>query len=335
MNAAHEPICIVGAGRMGEGMAAAFLHAGLAVTLIDFKPREPHLRQAYFNQVRAHVCDELQMLVSLEVVEPAQVDSAMSRLRVCGRDGAVADLAGARWVFEAVPEVMEAKAQCFAWLGEQCRADAVIASTTSTFLVTELAQLLPGPGRFLNAHWLNPALLMPLVEVSRSADTDEGVVQALMQLLRDVGKVPVQCGPAAGYIVPRIQALAMNEAARMVEEGVASADDIDTAIRVGFGLRFSVLGLLEFIDWGGGDILHFASQYLATAIDPRFAAPQVIQQNMAAGRNGLRDGQGFYDYSERDVPAYRLQRLRELKSRLQLMELLPAAGCATQRNAAS
>jgi len=330
MSRAGERVCIVGAGRMGEGMAAAFLHAGLEVTLIDFKAREATLRAAYFEQVRSHVEAEMQMLVSLEVISPAQVADAMARLRVCDRDAASLDLASAPWVFEAVPEVMEAKAQCFAWLGQQCRPDAVIASTTSTFLVTELADLVPAPQRFINAHWLNPALLMPLVEVSRSAVTDEAVVQGLMQLLRDVGKVAVQCGPAAGYIVPRIQALAMNEAARMVEEGVASAEDIDIAIRMGFGLRFSVLGLLEFIDWGGGDILHFASRYLATAIDPRFAAPQIIGDNMASGRNGIRDGQGFYDYRDRDVTAYRMQRLGEIKSRLQLMDMLPLPGCALQ-----
>ena len=328
MSRAGQRVCLVGAGRMGEGMAAAFLHAGLDVTLVDFKAREGQVQQAYFEQVRSHVELELQMLVNLEVIGPAQVAAALARLRVCGREAALDDLRAACWVFEAVPEVMEAKAQCLAWLGEHCPAETVIASTTSTFLVTELARLLPRPERFLNAHWLNPALLMPLVEVSRSQETDEAVVQALMQLLRDVGKVPVQCGPAAGYIVPRIQALAMNEAARMVEEGVASAEDIDTAIRVGFGLRFSVLGLLEFIDWGGGDILHFASRYLATAIDPRFAAPEVIRQNMAAGRNGLRDGQGFYDYAGKDIAAYRLQRLGELKSRLQLMGMLPSADCA-------
>jgi 3-hydroxybutyryl-CoA dehydrogenase len=111
-----------------------------------------------------------------------------------------------------------------------------------------------------------------------------------MALLKRIGKVPVQCSPAAGYIVPRIQALAMNEAARMVEEGVASAEDIDTAIRVGFGLRFSVLGMLEFIDWGGGDILFYASHYLAQAIDPRFLPPNVIAENtrdLHAARSAL------------------------------------------------
>jgi len=324
----HGRVCIVGAGRMGEGMATAFIFAGIDVTLVDFKIREQDAAQVYFDQARANVQAELQILVSLGNIGPEQVEQALTHLRICGRDAALADLGRSDWVFEAVPEVMEAKSQCFSWLSEHCSRQTVIASTTSTFLVMELAQLVECPQRFVNAHWLNPALLMPLVEVSCSAETDAGVVARLMQLLRDIGKVPVKCGPTAGYIVPRIQALAMNEAARMVEEGVASAEDIDTAIRVGFGLRFSVLGLLEFIDWGGGDILLYASRYLAGAIDPRFSAPQVISDNMAQSRSGLRDRQGFYDYAAVDIPAYRLKRLRELSSRLELMGLMPGFACA-------
>jgi 3-hydroxybutyryl-CoA dehydrogenase len=110
----------------------------------------------------------------------------------------------------------------------------------------------------------------------------------------------------------------MNEAARLVEEGVASAEDIDKAVKYGFGFRFAVLGLLEFIDWGGGDILFYASRYLAGAMgDERFAAPKVIDANMAEGRNGLRDGRGFYDYSTVDVPAYRRERLAAFHRMLQ------------------
>ena len=102
-------------------------------------------------------------------------------------------------------------------------------------------------------------------------------------------------------------------------------------MRLGFGLRFSVLGLLEFIDWGGGDILYYASRYLAGALDPRFAAPDVITRNMEQGRNGLRDGQGFYDYAGVDVDAYRMQRLEQLRDRLALLGLLPRCGSALNR----
>lgn len=331
MSADTQRICIVGAGRMGEGIALAFMFAGLPVTLIDVKQRGHVAQGRYFRQIEGHLRSELATLARLGSLDPAQVEQAMSHLRLSDREGSGDDLQGAAVVFEAVPEVLELKARTFAWLSAVCGDETVIASTTSTFLVTELAALVTHPQRFVNAHWLNPAFLMPLVEVSRSEDTCPQVVQRLMALLKRIGKVPVQCSPAAGYIVPRIQALAMNEAARMVEEGVASAEDIDTAIRVGFGLRFSVLGMLEFIDWGGGDILFYASHYLAEAIDPRFLPPKVISENMAQGRNGLREGQGFYDYQGVDLEAYKLQRLGEFTRKLELMGLSPVfnGGVAT------
>ncbi|KAA0975379.1 3-hydroxybutyryl-CoA dehydrogenase [Pseudomonas sp. ANT_H12B] len=331
MSADLQRICIVGAGRMGEGIALAFMFAGLPVTLIDIKQRDETTQDRYFRQIEGHLQGELATLVRLGSLEPAQAEHAMSHLHLSDREGSGGDLQSAAVVFEAVPEVLELKAQTFAWLSAVCADETVIASTTSTFLVTQLAALVTHPQRFVNAHWLNPAFLMPLVEVSRSEDTCPQVVQRLMALLKRIGKVPVQCSPAAGYIVPRIQALAMNEAARMVEEGVASAEDIDTAIRVGFGLRFSVLGMLEFIDWGGGDILFYASHYLAEAIDPRFLPPKVIAENMAQGRNGLREGQGFYDYQDVDLEAYKLQRLGEFTRKLELMGLSPVfnGGVAT------
>jgi 3-hydroxybutyryl-CoA dehydrogenase len=129
-------------------------------------------------------------------------------------------------------------------------------------------------------------------------------------LLEAIGKVPVVCKASPGFIVPRLQALAMNEAARLVEEGVASAEDIDKATLYGFGFRFAVLGVLEFIDWGGGDILYHASRYLTDATgSERFAAPKIVQDNMAAGRTGVRERAGFLDYTSMDIETYRRQRL--------------------------
>jgi 3-hydroxybutyryl-CoA dehydrogenase len=111
---------------------------------------------------------------------------------------------------------------------------------------------------------------------------------------------------APGYIVPRLQALVMNEAARMIEDGVASAEEIDRATRFGLGLRFAAIGVVEFIDFGGVDILHHASREMAGSIDAaRYAAPPVIGRMVEEGRLGLKSGQGFYDYQGRDVAAYR------------------------------
>ncbi|MFY1838422.1 3-hydroxybutyryl-CoA dehydrogenase [Achromobacter xylosoxidans] len=319
----ERTLCVVGAGRMGMGIALSYIHAGLDVTLIDIKPRARGERAETFARVLGGLRRELGTLVRLGLLDEAQADTALGRVRLEAREDALADLARARVVFEAVPEQLDIKRDTFDWLGKACAPDSVIASTTSTFLVTELADMVRAPGRFLNAHWLNPAYLIPLVEVSPGPRTSDAALQDLLAVLRLAGKTPVRCAPAAGYIVPRIQALAMNEAARMVEEGVASAEDIDTAVRLGFGLRFSVLGLLEFIDWGGGDILYYASRYLSGALDARFAAPAIIERNMEQGRNGLREGQGFYDYGGMDVEAYKLRRLGELCARLEIMGLLP------------
>ena len=102
----------------------------------------------------------------------------------------------------------------------------------------------------------------------------------------------------------------MNEAARMVEEGVASAEEIDKAVKYGFGLRFAVLGLLEFVDWGGGDILYYASRYLTKALDnERYAAPEIVERNMREGNIGMKTGRGFLDYSKIDLESHRLERL--------------------------
>ena len=121
-----------------------------------------------------------------------------------------------------------------------------------------------------------------------------------------IGKLPVVCGVAPGYIVPRLQALVMNEAARMIEDGVASAEEIDRATRYGLGLRFAAIGVVEFIDFGGADILHHASREMAGSIDAaRYAAPPVIGRMMDEGRLGLKSGEGFYDYRGRDTVAYR------------------------------
>jgi 3-hydroxybutyryl-CoA dehydrogenase len=325
---APERVGVVGAGRMGRGIALSFAYAGMPVDLVDLKPRDDADTRRLFVEATAEIASDLELMVRLGMLDADQARSVSALVSCVDGNRAAEAIANAGLVFEAVPEVLDAKRDCFAFLNRCAPADAIIASTTSTFLVTELAALIEHPARFLNAHWLNPAHLMPLVELSRSESTSEAVVQNLRATLERIGKAPVVCGPAAGYIVPRIQALAMNEAARMVEEGIASAEEIDKAVRVGFGLRFAVLGLLEFIDWGGGDILYYASRYLGQQLGPRHLAPAIIESNMHGGRNGLRDGVGFYDYGNVDVKTYRERRLGEFVAMLTHLRLLPRAGAA-------
>lgn len=316
-------IAVMGAGRMGEGIALAFIYAGNEVALLDFKQRSAAESELYHQTIKDHLQEELNHLVGKLVLSPSQVKQALGRLIILNVVTGDHDFSDVALAFEAVPEVKALKADVFAWASEHLSSSAIIASTTSTFLVTDLAGMVRRPERFMNAHWLNPAHLMPLVEVSRGPETGTDHIDTLFRLLRNIGKVPVLCNAAPGYIVPRIQVLIMNEAARLVEEGVASAADVDTAIRVGLGLRYSVLGALEFIDWGGGDTLYYASEYLQAELDPRFRAPDCINENMQQNRRGFRDGIGFFDYKGVDISAHRKQRVGEFIDRLELSGLMP------------
>ncbi len=316
----------VGAGRMGRGIAIALAWAGVEVSLVDSEARDAAQAAAAADATRAELAIELRLLADTGVLAPGEAGAMAARIALVPRARAAVALREAAFVFEAVLEVLEVKRATWAWLDPLVAPDAIVASTTSTMLPDALAALVVDPSRYTNAHWLNPAYLMPLVEISPSARTAPATVARLRAFLEGCGKAPVTCRASPGYIVARVQALALNEAARLYEEGVASAEDIDRAIRLGFGIRYSVFGLLEFIDWGGGDILHHASNYLAGTLDAaRFAPPAIVERHMRDGHNGMRDGQGFYDYRDRDLAAYRRARLGEFVALLDRAGLLPPA----------
>ncbi|MBB4122473.1 3-hydroxybutyryl-CoA dehydrogenase [Martelella radicis] len=301
----------IGAGRMGRGIAQCVAYHGHRVCLIDAKTRSGEAFAELEESAIAEIERDLTLMAELGAFDKTAVPAIMARISVVALEDAGAALCEASIVFEAVPEVRAAKEQAFALFDRFAGNGAILASTTSTMLSSDLVALTENKTRFLNAHWLNPAFLVPLIELSPADETAPETTQTLKRFLEDIGKVPVVCRASPGYIVPRIQALAMNEAARLVEEGVASAEDVDKAVLYGFGLRFAVLGLLEFVDWGGGDILYYASRYLQGALETdRFEAPEIVQRNMEEGRIGMKTGQGFYDYGEMDVDAYRKDRLK-------------------------
>ncbi len=320
-------IAVVGAGRMGTGISLSFAYAGYLVWLIDSEERDASEFAVLAESVRHDIETELLFIQRLQIISTPQAKQVATRIVLMARQDAADSLKNADFVFEAVAEIETVKQETYSWLNMVVGDKTITGSTTSTMRVDALAKFVDHPQRFLNTHWLNPALLMPLVEMSPGRATSEYAVNTMKSLLRRIGKQPVICSASPGFIVPRIQALAMTEAARCVEEGVASAEDVDKAVRMGFGVRYAVLGLLEFIDWGGGDIIYYATRYLARELDDqRFSVPDIIEQNMREGRNGLRDGQGFYDYRGCDVDAYREQRMRDFVNLLRHLSLLPKAG---------
>ncbi len=180
------------------------------------------------------------------------------------------------------------------------------------------------PARFVNAHFLNPAYLIPLVEVSPAKTTAEATFEKLKALLESAGKVVVRCAPSPGFIVPRLQAAAMNEAARLVEEGVATPEDIDKAVRAGFGPRYTAMGLCEFIDYGGLDILYYASRSMARALDaPRYEPPALVQAPDGGGQARRARRPGALRLARRAIsPAYQRELLGRFVALFRHLQLL-------------
>lgn len=320
-------IAAVGIGRMGRGIAISFAFSGHPVQLIDLKKRDKTDFTKLINEAHRDIDNTLSMFEKFKILTQSEKEKILHRISFHSLQESKNILKNIDVVFEGVPETIEAKKSALSFISKYSAKSTIIASTTSTILSNDLQKYVVHPERFLNAHWLNPAFLVPLVELSPGDKTQKTVTENLKNILEKIGKVPIICSASPGYIVPRIQALAMNEAARLVEEGVATAEDIDKATKYGFGFRFAILGLLEFIDWGGGDILYYASQYMTKATgDARFSAPKIINDNMKNNRNGLKDGEGFLNYEGLDIKEYQENRLLAFVEMLKHLDKMPPKG---------
>jgi 3-hydroxybutyryl-CoA dehydrogenase len=281
------------------------------------------LRAAALQEIGAN----LELLRELGVLDDGQKRTILARVRVLPLEEAPEALAAADVIFEGVTETLEAKRDAFSRACRHARDEAIIASTTSSMLADTLAGLVRRPERFINAHFLNPAYLIPLVEVSPAKSTAESTFEKTRAVLESAGKVVVRCAPSPGFIVPRLQAAAMNEAARLVEEGVATAEDIDKAVRSGFGPRYTAMGLCEFIDYGGLDILYYASSSMARSLEaPRYEPPAIVRRLMEEGKRGAREGEGLYDWRGRDLTAYQRELVGRFVRLFGHLRLLPPPG---------
>jgi 3-hydroxybutyryl-CoA dehydrogenase len=282
-----------GAGRMGRGIAIAFAYAGHAIALVDSRRRDAAASARLRDEAFAEIRQSLDSLARLGAMDAGAVDAIAARVQWVDGADAPAALAGAEMVYEGVPETLDAKRDALAEIGRHCRADAVLTSTTSSILVTQLAPLVARPERFLNLHWLNPAYLIPVVELSTHPATSADAIERTRAAMTGIGKLPVVCGVAA-----RLHRAAAAGAGD--ERGGADGrgrrrhrrgDRPRDALRP--GLRFAAIGVVEFIDFGGADILHHASREMARSIDAaRYAAPPVIGRMMEEGRLGLKTGSG-------------------------------------------
>ena len=314
MGATEPTAAVIGAGRIGRQIALAFALGGWPVKLRDVKDRSRADADAVLADARREIERDLGLMVDEAVIKPTDAADALARIEAgVGLDG----LDECAFVQEALPELLGVKREAFARLKGRVRDDAVVASASSTISPRHLADAVPGPERFLVAHWLNPAHIIPLVEVVPGAATAPEVVERALALLERLGKTPVRCGDSPGFIGPRLQVLLMNEAVRLVEEGVATPEDVDRAFRAGMGFRYASVGIFEFIDWGGVDILQRASRFMTQATgDARFAAARLVDEKIARNELGPKTGRGFFDYDGDRRNAFETAKVRALLRQL-------------------
>src|SRR4030067_2481048 len=289
----NKKIIIIGPGRMGLGIGLAFAFKNAQVKIIDGKQRSFE----EYGRVEKKGMEELYSnLKFLKKVGYLKGDLKRVISNISFSYGINKENLEGDFIFEAIPEKPDLKIELFKKISPYVHREAVLASTTSTININTLKKGFIHPDKLLITHWLNPAFIIPLVEIAFSSETDPRSIEHMKNLLKRIGKVPVVLKDSPGFIIPRIQAVAMNEAVRILEEGVATTEDIDRAIKTGFGFRLCAFGLLEFIDMGGLDILYYADDFLHSAFkSERFKVPKLIKEKMEKGETGPRTGKGIYE----------------------------------------
>lgn len=282
-----QKVGVLGGGRMGGGIAHAFLLAGSEVAVID----QPHALDAAEAGIRRAIATSVERGTTPRT--QAELDAV---LRVSS-DRAI--LADRHLVVEAIPEIPELKAAALLEVESLLGADAVLATNTSSLSIDDLAAPLARPGRFLGLHFFNPVPVSTLVEVVAGAATDPALVATAGDWVRALGKTPVTVRDAPGFASSRLGVALALEAIRMLEQGVATPADIDAAMVLGYK---HAMGPLRTTDVVGLDVRLGIAEYLHAQLGERFEPPALLREMVAAGKLGRKTGEGFFVWDRPDQP---------------------------------
>lgn len=271
-------IAVVGAGIMGRGIAQVVAHSGLDVVLVDVSPEalDDALRRIQRDLARS--------------LSPDEVEAVVSRIELStDLEGAGA---GVQHVVEAATEDLAVKRDLFARLDAACPPEAILATNTSQFSITSIAAATTRPDRVIGTHWFNPPPVMRLIEVIRGELTSDETLATTLELAASFGKETIVCRKdTQGFVTSRLIMLFLLEATRILEEGIASADDIDKACKLAFN---HAMGPLTTADFSGLDTLLKGSEAMAANYGERFRAPQALRRLVDAGQLGRKTGSGFH-----------------------------------------
>jgi 3-hydroxybutyryl-CoA dehydrogenase len=277
-------LLVAGAGQMGSGIAQVAAQSGLGVLLYD-------VGQSFLDRGLAAISRFLDRGVELGKVTPE------ARAEALGRIEGILDIGRAAecdFVIEAVTEDLETKRRLLGALDGASRPEVILASNTSSLPITQLAACTRRPGQVVGMHFMNPVPLVKLVEVIRGLETSDATAAAAMELARTMGKTPVEVRDGPGFIVNRVLMPLLNEAMFCLYEGRASAEDIDTVMRLGAGHPMGPLALADMI--GLDTVLSILGVLFESFGDPKYRACPLLRQMVHAGRLGRKSGHGFYHY---------------------------------------
>ena len=281
-----ETIAVIGAGTMGRGIAHVAALGGYRTVLEDLLPNA--LRRAE-DEIRAN----LDQAAELGKLTAADAGAAFSRLQFAGSvEEAARD---ADLVIEAVPEEMESKIEIFTLLDKICRPDTILASNTSSLSVTEIASVTYRAKKCLGMHFFNPVHKMKLLEIVRALETDDDTLATAIEVGQAMGKEVVAIKESPGFITSRINAMIGNEAFFMLQEGIASAADIDKALKLGLN---HPMGPFELVDLVGLDTRLHILEHLHRTLGEKYRPAPLLVQYVKAGRLGRKSGRGVYEYPE-------------------------------------
>jgi 3-hydroxybutyryl-CoA dehydrogenase len=280
-----KTIAVIGAGIMGRGIAHVAALGGYRTVLEDLIPGA--LRKAE-GDIRAN----LDKAVELKKVSSADADAAFKRLEYAGSVEEAAREADL--VIEAVPEEMESKIEIFTLLDKVCRPGTILASNTSSLSITEIASVTYRAKKCVGMHFFNPVHKMKLLEVVRALETDDETIAAAADVGRRMGKEVVVIKESPGFITSRINAMIGNEAFYMLQEGIASAGDIDKALKLGLN---HPMGPFELVDLVGLDTRLHILEYLHKTLGEKYRPSPLLVQYVKSGRLGKKSGRGVYEYA--------------------------------------